>query len=1045
MKNRFLLLALGAATMTVPAVADSDVSQELLDQNTPSGWTAVTLPTIATITESNTFSIVNYGASTSSTDNADAINQAIAAANAAGGGMVVVPAGTWLSGPIAMKSNVVFHLAAGATLQLLPFPGTSTNVLPGSGSAYYPNNGQGADDDGYYDYPVFMSNNEWNGTKYASSTISNVIVEGEGTTSVIDGQGAEWWSNYKSIGTRPSLIRFGSGTNYLFRNFKLLNSPGTNLTLGQSGKASNFTVHDVTISAPSSSASSPSHNTDGIPVWGPYVNIYDCNISTGDDNVVFDTNSQYGHVWNCTFGDGHGASMGSYTANMHDLLWEGITFNGTGAGFRLKSNTGRSGDVYNITMRNCTMTGVQDPIYMTMWYDTHPVPNDATCQADEVSSSSISFHDILLQNITSTGTSYNSSVKHYFPVFIFGRPNTKVYNVTFDNVQVQAQKGMFLAYCEGLTFKNQCTITNSKSASALIADASYDYSYVGNIDGTANATYDDAEGDDSDDDDTSATTSTVSRQNLNGAIYSLTCDGTQSVSVDAGADLELPDYDVNITGGTATLHNGHSSSAAAMISSSGIRVGNSGGSYLLVTLSAGTLRKGDVLTTTGGDGGLVSTTASNEATDNISGNTFTFTDDYAGLSSFYICRGSSKPWMSSITITRQVETRQATTWTFDSWDTQDYTTTTTIDGLTVAATSDNKVAVDASKKTIDGTAYTKRLKLSGTGNESARYVSFDVDGPCQVKVCFAHASSSGDDRTLMASVGSFGTNATAVATVAAGATTTGTYYYDGEGATLYLYSANSGLNLYAIQVTPAQIIVDDEVWTLTSVDGGGYVVPNAIALTDSKTFSAQVPFTASQISYTRTMGNQWGTICLPFAVTASVADNPYDFYTIREAGSDAITFVRIADGTIPAGTPLVVCRNAAEAGIGIAESDAAVVTAPVAGASANGLTLTGTFAATTLASGEGYYIASNKFWQATKSVSIGAYRAYFAGTVASSSTQLRIDVGEGEVSGIDQLSAAPALDDAVCFDLSGRPVCGICPGISLIRLSDGRVRKLFVK
>ncbi|MBP5716259.1 MAG: hypothetical protein J6W69_04010, partial [Bacteroidales bacterium] len=300
MKKTFLTAMLLCMAMCADtAWADSDVTAEKCEQNTPKGWPTVQLPNIAAITSANTFSIEDFGASTSAVDNASAINQAIAAANSAGGGMVVIPAGTWLSGPITMKSNVVFHISADAVIKLLPFAGV--NVVPTAGDGKYPVESGSA---GSYNYVGFMTN--------GSETISNVIVEGEGTTSIIDGQGAAWWTNYKSIGSRPCLIRFGKGTSFLFRNFKMVNSPGTNLTLGQSGNAKHFTVHDVTISAPSSSASSPSHTTDGIPVWGPYVNIYNCNISTGDDNVVFDSNSQYGHVWNCTFGDGHGASMGSY-------------------------------------------------------------------------------------------------------------------------------------------------------------------------------------------------------------------------------------------------------------------------------------------------------------------------------------------------------------------------------------------------------------------------------------------------------------------------------------------------------------------------------------------------------------------------------------------------------------------------------------------------------------------------------------------------------------------------------------------------------------
>ena len=57
-----------------------------------------------------------YNASTGSADNASAIQAAI---NAIGsGGTVVVPSGTFLSGPITLKSNKTYQLAAGSTLEM---------------------------------------------------------------------------------------------------------------------------------------------------------------------------------------------------------------------------------------------------------------------------------------------------------------------------------------------------------------------------------------------------------------------------------------------------------------------------------------------------------------------------------------------------------------------------------------------------------------------------------------------------------------------------------------------------------------------------------------------------------------------------------------------------------------------------------------------------------------------------------------------------------------------------------------------------------------
>src|SRR5690606_27129457 len=63
------------------------------------------------------FDITTYGAvADGMTDNTEAFRQAIEACNAAGGGRVVVPEGTFLTGPIHLKSNVNLYVSEGATV-----------------------------------------------------------------------------------------------------------------------------------------------------------------------------------------------------------------------------------------------------------------------------------------------------------------------------------------------------------------------------------------------------------------------------------------------------------------------------------------------------------------------------------------------------------------------------------------------------------------------------------------------------------------------------------------------------------------------------------------------------------------------------------------------------------------------------------------------------------------------------------------------------------------------------------------------------------------
>ena len=68
-------------------------------------WGTPTLPNINT---NNVFNVTTYGAATGNSDNAADIQAAINAASAAsGGGTVEIPGpGTYLSGPLTLKSKV---------------------------------------------------------------------------------------------------------------------------------------------------------------------------------------------------------------------------------------------------------------------------------------------------------------------------------------------------------------------------------------------------------------------------------------------------------------------------------------------------------------------------------------------------------------------------------------------------------------------------------------------------------------------------------------------------------------------------------------------------------------------------------------------------------------------------------------------------------------------------------------------------------------------------------------------------------------------------
>ena len=125
-----------------------------------------------------------------------------------------------------------------------------------------------------------------------------------------------------------------------------------------------------------------------------------------------------------------------------------------------------------------------------------------------------------------------------------------------------------------------------------------------------------------------------------------------------------------------------------------------------------------------------------------------------------------------------------------------------IGDFTIAASSNKKISISASKKTIDGVSFTHCLKFGGTGDASGRYVSFAVEGPCTIKT-YGTSSSSTSERSLTISSGNspLGTAMKTGYCTSSSAPVAEEYNYTGGATTIYIYSSNSGYNVYGIDVT----------------------------------------------------------------------------------------------------------------------------------------------------------------------------------------------------------------------------------------------------
>jgi polygalacturonase len=385
------------------------------------------LPNIPT----NVFNVTNFGAlGDGVTNNAAAIQSTINAAAAAGGGTVEIPSAgslsTYLSGPIVLSNKVNLKIDVGAMLQMLPrssWPGTTTFI--------------------------------------SGTTLHDVEISGLGT---VDGQGTNWW--FPLAGSRPNFISFSGCTNVLIQDVTLQNPPTFHLML--KGNNAGITIQGMTINTPGDSP-----NTDGMDLASTNVLIRNCFISDGDDNIEIGGSALTADITvsNCTFGTGHGVSIGSITSGgVHDIIVSNCAFDGTVNGIRMKSDNDRGGLIQNLQYLDITMTNVAYPITIYSYYNTIGTPNNispgiASVQpVAPVTSLTPIWQNILISNLTvvaTTGLNIDG--------IIWGRMEMLVSNVTLYDVHITAPTNTFVVYnARGIQFiDSQLTTPTSTNTFTL--------------------------------------------------------------------------------------------------------------------------------------------------------------------------------------------------------------------------------------------------------------------------------------------------------------------------------------------------------------------------------------------------------------------------------------------------------------------------------------------------------------------------------------------------------------------------------------------------
>jgi len=368
-----------------------------MSQSTSKPWTSVNEPLaqMANIRKQikvpqfpkKEFVITAYGAvGDGKTLNTEAFKKAIDDCNRRGGGSVIVPPGTFLTGAIHLKSNVNLHLADSARIHFSTDP---------------------------KDYPIVFT--RWEGMELMNYSAliyayeqENIAITGNG---ILDGKANEttWWAwnikaankpslqvdarnrlheqNHKQIDPRkrvygegdflrPNFIQLYKCKNILISEIKMINSPMWNVNPVLS---ENITIDHIKII-------SHGTNTDGVnPESCKNVLISNCYFDTGDDCIAIKSGrdedgrriakpAENHIIENCVMKDGHGGVVigSEISGGAKNIFAINCAMDSPNLerGLRLKTSSSRGGVIENIFMKDIEVGTYRDElISCNMFYE----------------------------------------------------------------------------------------------------------------------------------------------------------------------------------------------------------------------------------------------------------------------------------------------------------------------------------------------------------------------------------------------------------------------------------------------------------------------------------------------------------------------------------------------------------------------------------------------------------------------------------------------------------------------------------------------------
>ena len=406
--------------------------------------------------------------------NTVAIAKAIDTLAAKGGGHVVFPPGYWLTGPIALKSNIDLHLEEGALVQfttdfsqypdlILEIKGVpetvATSQIHGEHQENISITGRGVFDGG---------GSAWRQMRHPKTIESQwkkIILSG-----VLEEGGEIWWPSAEARkALRPKLVKLFDCRKVLLEGVTFQNSPSWNLNPEH---CQDLTIRNVSVHTPGNA-----QNGDGVDleccrnaiVRGSTFDVGDdaiC-IKSGRDKVgrLIGVPTENVLIEDCIVYHGHGGFVigSEMSGGARNICVNNCLFMGTDIGLRFKSTRGRGGVVEKIFIKNIRMIDIPtDAIGFDMFYHVPPLGTAAENTIPAVDEGTPIFRDIYIEDVICRGAHQALALQ--------GLPEMPIRGIHLRNVSISAENGIVCTNAQNLSF-DQINIQNTLGPVVILSNS----------------------------------------------------------------------------------------------------------------------------------------------------------------------------------------------------------------------------------------------------------------------------------------------------------------------------------------------------------------------------------------------------------------------------------------------------------------------------------------------------------------------------------------------------------------------------------------------